>query len=161
MTAGAGLSPPGGHGGLVPGQPWAVPCPGVGACPGTRGLSCHSPQGRAGRAAEEGVRDVQRLWPCWAGLPVGLSVPEGPVFIYAHHVLPPGPLLLPGSVTSGAGQGMRVLSPEAPAEGGPGQGHPASLAPSPPSPCDSYTVSVCNNNKRKLNPTFYSAMFRL
>lgn len=132
--AGAGLSPPGGHGGLVPGQPWAVPCPGVGACPGTRGLSCHSPQGRAGRAAEEGVRDVQRLWPCWAGLPVGLSVPEGPVFIYAHHVLPPGPLLLPGSVTSGAGQGMRVLSPEAPAEGGPGQGHPASLAPSPPSP---------------------------
>lgn len=33
---------------------------------------------------------------CWAvPAPVCLSVPEGPVFIYAHHFLPPGAQLLP------------------------------------------------------------------
>lgn len=72
---------------------------------------------------------------------------------------------------------MRVLSQQATAKGdpwaGPGptegqvawqdSGHPASLTPSfsQSCSCNSYTVSLCNNNKRKLNPTFYSAMFRL
>lgn len=65
------------------------------------------------KCVEGGVRGVQ--WLCRAGQdsprllrpeppargrvprPVGLSVPEGPQFIYAHHFLPPGTLLLPNT----------------------------------------------------------------
>lgn len=127
-----------------------------------------------------------RMGPC-VTRPVWPSVPEGPTFIYAHHFLPQGTLLLPNisallpnffHLFSRSWRREREFFPNrlllkvtpeqglAPPEGQvplQDSGHSAGLPPSFSQSCfcNSYTVSVRNNNKRKLNPTFYSAMFRL
>lgn len=91
MTVGAGWSPREGE----PALTVSPLCP----SPLSRPHRLSHFRGRA-EVLEGGLRDVRWLWQCWAGSPgrvltVGLRVPQGPVFIYAHHFLPPGPLLLP------------------------------------------------------------------
>lgn len=133
---------------------------------------------------EAGVAGAPTPGSTWMGPcvthPVWLSVPEGPMFIYAHRFLPQGTLLLPNisalllnfyrlfsrswhrewkffpnrlllKVTPE--QGLTPTEGQVPLQD---SGHPASLTPSFSQSCfcNSYTVSVRNNNKRKLNPTF-------
>lgn len=143
-------------------------------------------RGSAG-AGRDAPRQDPPGWGPVSPVPCGWVCQKGPMFIYAHHFLPPGTLLLPNisallpnfcHLFSRSWRGeweffpnwlLLKVTPEQglmPTEGQvPWQfsGHPASLTPSfsQSCSCNSYTVSVCNNNKRKLNPTFYSAMFRL
>lgn len=102
-----------GHTELVPGAALGPSCPCSGEPARWHGVTSHqTPRteslhssggsrsvwrkgwGKSSGSGSAGQDAPSRVGPC-APRPVGLSVPQRPVFIYAHHFLPPGILLLP------------------------------------------------------------------